>query len=209
MRTCTNGSRTWARRYMAATPLPRALRPNCYAVIHALVQYPWLVNLPHQPGDQRALPRLPSAFRRQGRPARRPGVARTGVPARRQIGALLEELYPQTRQLGRPGRGLLPQVDRRTAVLNQLTSLLKGYPQALQLLENLNTELAVAFCGAGPTCSASRPPCPGSSNASTTPTRFVRRPWSSSVWTWSPAVALTTDPARLERGRPAVAPTAR
>jgi hypothetical protein len=37
-------------------------------------------------------------------------------------------------------------VDRRTAVLNQLTSLLKSYyPQALSLVGNLNTELAIAF----------------------------------------------------------------
>jgi transposase len=37
-------------------------------------------------------------------------------------------------------------VNRRTAVLNELTSLLKGYyPQALQLVGKLDSELAVAF----------------------------------------------------------------
>jgi len=42
-------------------------------------------------------------------------------------------------------------VDRRTQVLNQLTSLLKSYyPQALQLLEDLDTELALQFLSRWP-----------------------------------------------------------
>jgi transposase len=49
-------------------------------------------------------------------------------------------------------------VDRRTTLLNQLTSLLKRYyPQALALLENLNTPLAPRLCAAFGTDRAAYP----------------------------------------------------
>ena len=58
----------------------------------------------------------------------------------------LQPQDPQTLKLAGLVEARRDMVDRRTALLNQLSSLLKSYyPQALSLLENLNSPMAVAF----------------------------------------------------------------
>lgn len=53
-------------------------------------------------------------------------------------------------------------MDRRTQVLNQLTSLLRAYyPQALQLVGELDTELAVNFLSRWPDLIALKATKPG------------------------------------------------
>lgn len=115
------------------------------AIIHALLQYPWVILYPINP--------LTSARYRQ---AFTPSGASDDLPDARILLELvrdhaaklrpLEPQDPQTLKL----RGLVElrrnTVDRRTQVLNQLTALLRAYyPQALELVGDLNTELAVAF----------------------------------------------------------------
>ena len=52
--------------------------------------------------------------------------------------------------------------DRRTQVLNQLTSLLRAfYPQALELVGDLDTDLAVAFLSRWPDLMALKAAKPG------------------------------------------------
>jgi transposase len=67
----------------------------------------------------------------------------------RDHAAKLRPLEPQdepTRKLTALVETRRDMVDRRTQVLNQLTSLLKTYyPQALQLVDDLNTDLALDF----------------------------------------------------------------
>ena len=58
----------------------------------------------------------------------------------------LQPQDPETAKLSGLVEARRDMVDRRTTLLNQLTSLLKSYyPQALALLEKLNTPMAVAF----------------------------------------------------------------
>ena len=126
-------------------PVALAIEASRGAVIHALLQYPWVTIYPINPVTSA---RYRSAFT--------PSGAKDDVPDAK---VLLELVHLHTAKL----RPLEPQdsatvqltalvevrrgiVDRRTTVTNQLSSLLKTYyPQALQLLGELNTELAVAF----------------------------------------------------------------
>src|SRR5882672_344481 len=131
-------------------PVALAIEASRGAVIHALLQYPWVTIYPINPVTSA---RYRSAFT--------PSGAKDDVPDAK---VLLELVHLHTAKL----RPLEPQdsatvqltalvearrgiVDRRTAVTNQLSSLLKSYyPQALQLLGELNTELAVGFLGRWP-----------------------------------------------------------
>lgn len=115
------------------------------AIIHVLLQYPWLELYPINP--------ITSARYRR---AFTPSGAKDDLPDAKMLLELvrdhadklrpLQEPDPQTLQLSglvEARRGL---VDRRTALLNQLTSLLKSYyPQALELMDQLNSALAIAF----------------------------------------------------------------
>ena len=128
-------------------PVALGIETSRGAVIHALVQYPWLQIYPINPVTSA---RYRSAFRPSGAKDDLPDARVLLELVRQHADKLrrLEEQDPQTRQLAGLVEARRRMVDRRTAVLNQLTSLLKGYyPQALQLLENLNTELAVACAG--------------------------------------------------------------
>jgi transposase len=115
------------------------------AVVAALLQYPWLHIYPINPVTSA---RYRRAFTPSGAKDDQPD-AQICLELVRDHAAKLRPLQPQDPQtlklagLVQARRNL---VDRRTALLNQMTSLLKSYyPQALSLLQNLNTTLAVAF----------------------------------------------------------------
>ena len=126
-------------------PVRLALETSHGAVVAALLEYPWLEIYPINP--------ITSANYRK---AFRPSGAKDDLPDARVLLALVRQHADQLRPLQvqdgptQKLAGLVAArrgiVDRRTAVLNQLTSLLKGYfPQALALLENLDTDLALAL----------------------------------------------------------------
>jgi transposase len=115
------------------------------AVIAALLQYAWLEIYPINPVTSA---RYRHAFSPSGAKDDQPD-ALVCLELVRDHAAKLRPLQPQDPQTAKLA-GLVQTrrdiVDRRTALLNQLTSLLKSYyPQALALLENLNTPMAVAF----------------------------------------------------------------
>ena len=126
-------------------PVRVAIETSRGAVVHALLQYPWLEVYPVNPVTS-------ARYRR----AFTPSGAKDDLPDAKVLLELvrdhaqklrpLQEQDPQTLQLAGPVEARRGIVDRRTAVLNQLTSLLKSYyPQALSLVDNLNTDLAIAF----------------------------------------------------------------
>lgn len=126
-------------------PVALAIEASRGAVIHALLPYAWLTIYPINP--------LTSARYRQ---AFTPSGAKDDLPdahvlldlARHHTAKLrpLEVQDDATLKLTGLVEARRGMVDRRTGVLNQETSLLKSYyPQALQLVGNLDTELAVAF----------------------------------------------------------------
>ena len=126
-------------------PVALAIEASRGAVIHALVQYPWLIIYPINPLTSA---RYRSAFTPSGAKDDLPDaqvlldLVRHHAQKLRPL-ELQDALTVQLAGLVEARRGM---VDHRTGVLNQLTSLLKTYyPQALQLLDDLNTELAVAF----------------------------------------------------------------
>lgn len=131
-------------------PVRLALETKHGAVVHALLQYPWLEVYPINP--------LTSAHFRK---AFKPSGAADDLPDARLLLELVRDHAPKLRPLQEQDpltvqlAGLVEArraiVDRRTAVMNQLTSLLKSYyPQALALLEDLDTRLAIAFLGRWP-----------------------------------------------------------
>ncbi len=126
-------------------PVRLALETNHRAVVHALLQYPWLEVYAVNPITTA---RYRSAFT--------PSGAKDDLPDAKVLLELvrdharklrpLQEPDPQTLKLAGLVEARRDIVDRRTALLNQLTSLLKSFfPQALLLLENLNSDLAIAF----------------------------------------------------------------
>jgi transposase len=126
-------------------PVRLALETCHGAVVHALVQYPWLEIYPINPVTSA---RYRSAFT--------PSGAKDDLPDAKMLLELVRDHAGKLRPLRQPDaltlelEGLVQArrelVDRRTALTNQLTSLLKSYyPQALQLVETLNSELAIAF----------------------------------------------------------------
>ena len=147
--------------HFGSRPVRLGIETSRGAVIAALVQYPWLQIYPLNP--------LTTASYRR---AFTPSGAKDDLPDAlvclelvRDHAAKLRPLLPQDAQtlllvgLVQARRGM---VDRRTAVLNQLTSLLKAYyPQALAVLQNLNTSWLWPFFGVGPSSSASKQPNPG------------------------------------------------
>lgn len=126
-------------------PVRLALETKHGAVLHALLQYPWLEVYPINPVTS-------CRFRK----AFTPSGAADDLPDARVLLELvrdhalklrpLQEQDPMTAQLAGLVEARRAIVDRRTAVMNQLTSLLKSYyPQALALLEDLDSHLAIAF----------------------------------------------------------------
>lgn len=129
----------------AGRPVRVGVETSRGAVVHALLEYPWLEVYPVNPVTS-------ARYRR----AFTPSGAKDDLPDAKVLLELvrdhaqklrpLREQDPQTLQLAGLVEARRRIVDRRTAVLNQLTSLLKSYyPQALSLVGNLNTELAIAF----------------------------------------------------------------
>ena len=131
-------------------PVQLGIETSRGAVIAALLQYPWLEIYPINPVTSA---RYRSAFTPSGAKDDLPD-ALVCLELVRDHAAKLRPLQPQDPQTLKLA-GLVEvrrdMVDRRTTLLNQLTSLLKSYyPQALSLLENLNTPMAVAFLNRWP-----------------------------------------------------------
>jgi transposase len=126
-------------------PVRLALEGKGGAALPALLQYPWLEIYPVNPVTSA---RYRTAFTPSGASDDLPD-ARVLLELVRDHAAKLRPLQPQdepTAHLNALVQARRDAVDRRTQVLNQLTSLLKSYyPQALELVENLNTDLAVQF----------------------------------------------------------------
>lgn len=122
-----------------------AIEASRGAVVHALLEYPWLVIYPINP--------LTSArFRR----AFTPSGAKDDLPDAKVLLELvrdhaaklrpLEAQDPLTVQLAGLVQARRKLVDRRTQVILQIESLLKTYyPQALELAGDFKTRLAVDF----------------------------------------------------------------
>jgi len=144
---------TWlaqlAQRY-GGRPVRLALEGKGGAALPALLQYPWLEIYPINPVTSA---RYRTAFTPSGASDDRPD-ARVLLELVRDHAAKLRPLElqdDQTRHLNALVQARRDLVDRRTQLLNQLTSLLQSYyPQALQLVDNLNTELAVQFLSRWP-----------------------------------------------------------
>lgn len=139
---------TWlgqlAQRY-GGRPVRLALEGKGGAALPALLQYPWLEIYPVNPVTSA---RYRTAFTPSGAKDDLPD-ARLLLELVRDHAAKLRPLEPQDEQtahLNALVQARRDAVDRRTQVLNQLTSLLKSYyPQALELVDNLNSGLAVEF----------------------------------------------------------------
>ena len=168
------------------------------AVVDALLQYPWLVLYPINPVTSA---RYRQAFTPSGASDDLPD-ARVLLELVRDHAAKLRALEPQdeaTTKLAGLVEVRRDLVDRRTQVLNQLTSLLRAfYPQALELVGDLDTELAVAFLSRWPDLIALKAAKPSVVK------RFyyahnLRRPelLEQRLQFIRQAIALTTDPARV------------
>jgi transposase len=131
-------------------PVRLGLEGKGGAALPALLQYPWLEIYPINPVTSA---RYRTAFTPSGASDDLPD-ARLLLELVRDHAAKLRPLELQdetTRHLNALVQVRRDLVDRRTQLLNQLTSLLKSYyPQALQLVEKLDTELAVAFLSRWP-----------------------------------------------------------
>ena len=180
-------------------PVALAIEASRGAVVLALIQYPWLTIYPIHP--------LTSARYRQ---AFTPSGATDDLPDARVLLELvrdhaaklrpLEPQDPQTVKLTGLVEVRRHLVDRRTQVLNQLTSLLRDYyPQAGDLLGDYDTDLAVDFLSRWPdllTLKAAKP---------SVIKRFyyghnLRRPelLEARLRLIQRAVALTSDPAHVD-----------
>jgi transposase len=126
-------------------PVALAIEASRGAVIHALLQYPWLRIYPINPVTSA---RYRTAFKPSGAKDDLPDaeVLRDLVQMHPDKLHALEPQDPATVKLTGLVEARRAMVDRRTALLNELTSLLKSYyPQALAVLGKLDTELAVRF----------------------------------------------------------------
>jgi transposase len=182
----------------AGFPVALAIEASRGPVIAALLAYPWLVVYPINPLTSA---RYRRAFTPSGAKDDQPD-ARVLLELVRDHAAKLRPLEPQdphTEKLAGLVQARRDMVDRRTQVLNQLTSLLKTYyPQAFALVGNLNTELAADFLSRWPDLLALKAARPG------TIKRFyyahnLRRPelLEQRLAFIRQAVALTTNPTTL------------
>ena len=133
-----------------ARPVALAIEASRGAVIHALIQYPWLTIYPINPVTS---DHYRKAFTPSGASDDLPDARMLLELARDHAAKLrpLETQDSQTLKLAGLVEARRHIVDRRTQVLNQLTSLLRGYyPQALVLVGELDTDLAVDFLSRWP-----------------------------------------------------------
>lgn len=132
------------RRY-GARPVALAIEASRGAVIHALLNYPWLTIYPINPITSA---RFRVAFTPSGAKDDQPDADVLLELVRDHAAKLrvLETQDPQTIKLTALVQARRDIVDRRTQALNQATTLLKSYyPQALELAGNLNTDMALDF----------------------------------------------------------------
>ena len=144
---------TWRRdleKRFGGQPVALAIEASRGAVIHALVQYPWLTIYPINPVTSA---RYRRAFTPSGASDDLPD-ARVLLELVRDHAAKLRPLEtqdPQTLKLAGLVEARRDTVDRRTQILNPLTSLLRNYsPQALARVGELDTDLAVDFLSRWP-----------------------------------------------------------
>lgn len=141
-------------------PVYLAIEASRGAVINSLLQFPWLIIYPVNPVTSA---RYRTAFTPSGAKDDLPDAQVLLELVRDHADKLrpLEAQDPHTQKLARLVEVRRQLVDRRTQLLNQLTSLLKDYyPQALELVGNLNSELAIDFLTRWPdllTLKAARP----------------------------------------------------
>ncbi|MEI7730129.1 MAG: IS110 family transposase [Verrucomicrobiota bacterium] len=127
-------------------PVALAVETSRGPLIHVFCAYPWLTIYPIHPATSA---KYRAAFKPSGAKDDRPDAI-IQLELLRLHRAKLRPLQPQeeaTRQLAGMVELRRDAVDRRTQVLNQLTSLLKSYyPQALCLIgPELSTKLALDF----------------------------------------------------------------
>lgn len=175
-----------------------AIEASRGAVIHALLEYPWLRIYPINP--------VTSARYRK---AFSPSGAKDDLPDARVLLDLirchasrlkvLEVQDPETLQLTGLVEARRKIVDQRTALLNRMTSLLKTYyPQALELTGSLNTRLALEFLSRWPDLLSLKTARPGTIKA-----LYYRNQVRSETLVnkrlalIKEAVALTTEPVRV------------
>lgn len=179
-------------------PVALGIETSRGAVIHALLEYPWLIIHPINPVTSA---RYRSAFTPSGASDDLPD-ARVLLELVRDHAAKLPVLQAQDDQTVKLA-GLVEArrdlVDRRTQVLNQMTSLLRAYyPQALALVGALDTELAADFLTRWPDLIALKAAKPGVVKRFYY-THNLRRPelLEARLQFIRAAVALTTDEARV------------
>ena len=136
--------KTLGERY-GARPVALAIEASRGAVIHALLEYPWLLIYPINPITSA---RYRSAFTPSGAKDDLPD-ARVLLELVRDHAGKLRALEPQdstTIKLAGLVEARRKLVDRRTQVMLQVASLLKTYyPQALQVAGDLKSDAALAF----------------------------------------------------------------
>lgn len=141
--------KTLGERY-GARPIALAIEASRGAVIHALLEYPWLMIYPINPITSA---RYRSAFTPSGAKDDLPD-AQVLLELVRDHAAKLRALEPQdpaTVKLAGLVEARRKLVDRRTQLILQVQSLLKTYyPQALQVAGDLKSNVALAFLNRWP-----------------------------------------------------------
>jgi transposase len=135
---------------LGARPVALAIEASRGAVIHALLEYPWLRIYPINPITSA---RYRSAFAPSGAKDDLPD-AKVLLELVRDHAAKLRVLEPQdpaTVKLAGLVEARRKLVDRRTQLILQVQSLLKTYyPQALEVAGDLKSDVAVAFLNRWP-----------------------------------------------------------
>jgi transposase len=133
-----------------ARPVALAIEASRGAVIHALLEYPWLIIYPINPITSA---RYRSAFTPSGAKDDLPD-AKVLLELVRDHAAKLRPLEAQdslTVKLAGLVEARRKLVDRRTQIILQVESLLKTYyPQALETAGNLKSDVALAFLNRWP-----------------------------------------------------------
>jgi transposase len=179
-------------------PVALAIEASRGAVIHALLEYSWLIIYPINPVTSA---RYRTAFKPSGAKDDLPDADVLFDLLRLHSDKLrvLETQDPATVQLTGLVEARRRIVDRRTAVINELTALLKSYyPQALNLVGELNSALAVDFLRRWPDLISLKAARPGTLKRfyyqhQVRSTQLVEE----RLTRIAKAVALTTDEARV------------
>jgi transposase len=136
--------------HYGAGPVALAIEASRGALIHALLEYPWLIIYPINPITSA---RYRSAFTPSGAKDDLPDAKVLLELVRDHAAKLrpLEAQDPVTVKLTGLVEARRKLVDRRTQIILQVESLLKSYyPQALQVAGNLKSDVALAFLNRWP-----------------------------------------------------------